>query len=55
MKTPVLPRAFAVVASVVVTVVLFDWVATMGRSTDPDVRASDTTWPAAYHVALSTR
>jgi hypothetical protein len=50
MNTPTLPRAFAVVVSVVVTVVLFDWVATMGRS-PIEITASDSTRPVVYHVA----
>ena len=53
MKKAVLPRLFAVVTSVVVTVFLFDTVATMGRSTESDIAASAAIGPTAYQVAMA--
>ena len=55
MKKAVLPRLFAAIASVVVTLVLFDQVATMGQYADPQTAASAALRPAAYHVAVAGR
>lgn len=51
MKTAILPRFLSAVASVVVTVFLFDLVATMGRSPDSEIVSSTSTQPAVYYVA----
>ena len=53
MKRAVLPRLFAAVTSVAVTVFLFDTVAMMGRSADSDIAASAAIGPTAYQVAVS--
>ena len=55
MKQTVQPRLFAAVASVVITLVLFDQVATMGQSDQPPGAASAAAQPAAYHVAAAGR
>ncbi len=55
MKKAVLPRLFAAVASVVVTLVLFDQVARMGQYADPQTAATAAVQPAAYHVAAASR
>jgi hypothetical protein len=55
MKNALLPRLFAAVASVVVTLVLFDLVATMGQYADPQTVASAALRPAAYRVAVAGR
>lgn len=55
MKNAFLPRLFAAVTSVVVTLVLFDQVAMMGQYADPQTAASAAPRPAAYHVAVAGR
>ena len=51
MKKAVLPRLFSAVVSIIVTLVLFDQVATMGQSADAESSRPVTVRPAGYHVA----
>jgi hypothetical protein len=55
MKNALLNRLYAAVASVVVTLFLFDQVATMGQYADPQTAASAALRPAPYQVVVAGR